>query len=100
MRFDWDAEKANANLAKHGISFDEVTELFSRGDDCLEIYDEEHSHDEDRFIAIGPVVGRLVVVVFTEWPQDTIRLISARPATRKEIELYRQTLKSEPDDGS
>ena len=55
MDFEWDAAKAGANRERHGISFDEVRELFTRDVDYLEIYDAEHSRDEDRFIAIGPV---------------------------------------------
>ncbi len=90
MRFDWDPEKEKANLDKHGISFAEAIELFSSGVDYLEIYDEDHSQDEDRFIAIGAVAERIVLVAYTERPEDTIRVISARPATRQEIQLYRE----------
>jgi uncharacterized DUF497 family protein len=95
MRFEWDPEKEKANLEKHGLSVGEVTELFSSGVDYLEIYDEDPSQEEDRFIALGPVRGRIVVVVYADWPEDTIRVISARPATRKEIELYREILKGD-----
>ncbi len=95
MRFDWDPEKEKANFDKHGISFGEAAKLFSSGVDYLEIYDEDHSQDEDRFIAIGPVAGRIVLVVYTEWPEGTIRVISARPATRKEIQLYRESMKGD-----
>jgi uncharacterized DUF497 family protein len=98
MRFDWNPEKAKANLEKHGVSFEEAIEIFSSAVDYLEIYDEEHSQDEDRFIAIGPVAGRIVVVVFAEWPEDTIRVISARRATPREIQLYRGSMKGEQDD--
>jgi hypothetical protein len=90
MRFDWDPEKEKANLEKHGVSFEDAVALFSSREDYLEIYDESHSQDEDRFIAIGPATGRIIVVVYAEWPEDTIRLISARPATRKELQLYRE----------
>ncbi|HVR73957.1 MAG TPA: BrnT family toxin [Planctomycetota bacterium] len=90
MRFAWDREKEKANIDKHGISFDKAAELFSSGTDYLEIYDKDHSQHEDRFTAIGPVAGRIVVVVYTEWPEDTIRVISARPANRREIRLYRK----------
>jgi len=98
MRFDWDPDKAKANLDKHGVSFQEAIEIFSSGGDYLEIYDEDHSQDEDRFIAIGSVAGRIVVVVFAEWLEDTIRVISARRATRQEIRLYRESMKGERDD--
>ena len=90
MRFDWDPEKEKSNLDKHGISFGEAIELFSSGVDYLEVYDEGHSQEEDRFIAIGPVAGRIVLVAYSQRPEDTIRVISARLATRQEIQLYRE----------
>jgi uncharacterized DUF497 family protein len=98
MRFAWDPDKAKANLDKHGVSFQEAIKLLSSGSDYLEIYDKDHSQDEDRFVAIGPVAGRIVVVVFAEWPEDTVRVISARRATRQEVQLYRESMKGEPDD--
>lgn len=95
MRFDWDPKKETANLEKHGISFAEATALFSGGEDYLEIYDEDHSQDEDRFIAIGPVAGRVILVVYAERPYEAIRVISARPASRQEIQLYQARMKGE-----
>ena len=90
MGVEWDPEKERANLDKHGVSFGEAATLFSSDGDYLEVYDEEHSQDEDRFIAVGPVAGRIVVVVYTTSAEDMIRLISARPATRREIKLFRE----------
>ena len=90
MDFEWDAVKEHANKERHGISFDEVIELFQRGIDFLEMYDAEHSGDEDRFIAIGPVRGGVVVVVYTERQENTIRIISARLATTSETRLFRR----------
>ena len=87
MRFEWDPHKDEANQRKHGLSFDEATELFAGGDDFLEIYDEEHSDEEDRFIAIGPIRAGVVVVVYTERQDDVIRIVSARKATTKELRL-------------
>ena len=63
MRFDWDPEKEKANNEKHGVSFEDAGTLFSSGEDYLEIHDESHSQDEDRFIATGPAAGRIIVVV-------------------------------------
>ena len=90
--FEWDPEKDRINQDKHGLSFDEVTELFTRDVDVLEIHDEDHSDEEERFIAIGPVGDEVVVVVYTERNDDVIRIVSARRATKKEIELYQKTL--------
>jgi len=89
MRFEWDPAKNRANQAKHGISFEEASELFSGGGDYLEIYDEVHSTDEDRFIAVGPIARGIVVVVFTERLEDLVRILSARMATRNEQDHYR-----------
>jgi len=88
MDFEWDAAKERANRERHGISFDEVRELFTSDGDYLEIYDFEHSRDEDRFIAIGPVRRGLVVVVFTERHEETVRIISARRATISEAQFF------------
>jgi uncharacterized DUF497 family protein len=57
---------------------------FAGGTDYLEIYDEEHSQDEDRFIAVGSVRRGVILVVFTEWDADVVRIISARVATADE----------------
>jgi uncharacterized DUF497 family protein len=54
----------------------------------LEIYDQEHSGEEDRFIAIGPVRRSIVLVVYTDRGEDVIRLISARRATSQEARLF------------
>ena len=88
MNFEWDPAKDKANQERHGVSFDEASELFTGGDDYLEIYDEEHSHDEDRFIAIGPIRRGLVLVVWTERAEDVVRIISARWATPQEKVLF------------
>ena len=90
MRFEWDPKKDRANWEKHGLSFDEVTELFASGSDFLEIYDEEHSDEEDRFIAIGPIRGGVVAVVYTEPQDDLLRIVSARKATKREAVLFRR----------
>lgn len=89
VRVVWDEDKDLANRRRHGVSFDEAKELFTSGVDYLEIFDESHSDAEDRFIAIGPVTGGLLLVVWTDRDEDTIRIISARWATVGERALYR-----------
>ena len=85
LQFEWDDEKDRANRKKHGISFETASYVF-RDEYFIEMYDFEHSVDEDRYIAIG-MVGDLLFVVFTE-RSDAIRLISARLATESERRLY------------
>ncbi len=85
MKFEWDEDKNTINKEKHKISFETAAYVF---DDpyYIEMFDFEHSVDEDRYIAIGKV-GDIVFVVFTE-RKDTIRMISARLATNVERSLY------------
>ena len=90
MKFEWDVGKEETNRKRHGISFNEATELFTSGVDYIEIYDAEHSYEEDRFIAIGLVRRGLIVVVYTERQEDVIRIISARLATTSESGLFRR----------
>ncbi|MBL9025140.1 MAG: BrnT family toxin [Myxococcales bacterium] len=88
MEVTWDPAKNDSNIEKYGISFNEAAELFRSGVDYFEIFDEAHSVDEDRFLAIGPISRGLVLVVHTEQNEDTIRIISARWATKVERELF------------
>ncbi len=85
MKFEWDEDKNTINKEKHKISFETAAYVF---DDpyYIEMFDFEHSVDEDRYIAIGKV-GDVLFVAFTE-RKDTIRLISARLATNAERSLY------------
>ena len=91
MRFEWDAIKASANLAKHGVSFDEAMEAFY-DPNAVERYDELHSIDEKRFTIIGLSSRRLLHVAYTEPGDDAVRLISARKATGTERELYERRI--------
>ncbi len=84
----WDDAKNLANQTKHGVSFNEASELFASGD-YLEVFDTAHSELEERFIAIGPIDRGIVLVVWTERDEETIRIISARFATKREQRLYR-----------
>ncbi|MBP3505555.1 MAG: BrnT family toxin [Lachnospiraceae bacterium] len=85
MKFEWDEDKNTINKEKHKISFETAVHVFN-DPEYIEIYDFEHSVDEERYIAIG-MVGKILFVVFTE-RKDAIRLISARIATETERRLY------------
>ena len=89
MQFEWDAEKAASNLKKHGVSFQEAATAF--GDPfSATIADPDHSEDEDRYVLLGQTYqGRLVVVVHTD-REETVRIISARLASRRERNSYEQ----------
>jgi uncharacterized DUF497 family protein len=90
LGFEWDERKARTNLAKHDVSFEEATTVF--GDPVsLTIPDPAHSQAEDRFILLGRSHRRrLLVVVHTE-RGDNIRIISARPASRRERQDYEES---------
>ena len=92
LTFEWDDQKARANARKHGVSFADASTVF--GDPLsLTIPDPEHSQAEDRWITLGAArTGKLLVVVFTE-RGDNIRIISARPASRRERRDYEQSPK-------
>jgi hypothetical protein len=89
MRFSWDGAKAMLNVAKHGVSFHEAATVF--GDALAITYpDPDHSIGEERYVTFGhSVSGRVLVVAHVE-RHDTLRLISARPATRRERKLYEE----------
>jgi uncharacterized protein len=88
---EWDKDKARSNLQKHGVSFVEgITTL----DDpfSITIDDPKHSIGEARFLTIGYSNRyRMLVVSYTE-RNETVRLISARPATPQERRMYEQNL--------
>ncbi len=90
MRFEWDSKKDRANRERRGLSFQEAAELFGAGVTYLTIYDDEHSDQEDRFIAIGPIKRGVIVVAYTERDDDVIRIFSARMATKKERQRLEQ----------
>ena len=87
MQFEWDAEKAQRNLAKHGVSFDEAATVF--GDPlAVTIHDPNHSHQEPRFLTTGlSNRGRLIIVAHTD-REERVRIINAREATASERSQY------------
>ena len=89
MRFLWDQNKNLANIKKHKISFEEAKTVFF-DDTARLIPDPEHSVSEERFIILGITNKlRLLVVVHTyKEDNDTIRIISARKATKSESKYY------------
>ena len=85
MQFEWDADKAALNLKKHGVRFETAARVFN-DENRIEFFDSEHSVDEERYNTIG-MVDHILFVVYTE-RNSRVRLISARPANRKERSLY------------
>ena len=91
MDFEWDDPKAAANAEKHGVIFEEAQTAF---DDplFLAFVDPDHSIDERRYILLAESnLGRLLVVSYTE-RAESLRIISAREATKKERKAYEEDL--------
>ena len=89
MKIEWNPEKAKSNLKKHGISFEEAATALSDPMAASGV-DPDHSITEERYVTFGvSEKGRLAVVSHTE-KHETIRIISARKASKGEKELYEE----------
>jgi len=87
LDFEWDEQKALTNKKKHGVSFEEAATVF--GDPlALTIPDPEHSEDEEHFVTMGTSAARRLLVVVAVDRDDKTRIISARPASRRERKDY------------
>ena len=87
MDFEWNTNKAESNLRKHGVSFQEAASVF--GDDLgITVYDPDHSKDEDRYITIGWSDRRRLLIVSHTDREERIRIISARALTPSERKDY------------
>ena len=88
LRFEWDSQKAVANLRKHAIPFEEAVSVFS-DEHALLLTDPDHSEAEDRFILLGLSADlRTLVVCHCYRQEEVIRIFSARRATKREREQY------------
>jgi uncharacterized DUF497 family protein len=89
LKFEWDDKKAISNLKKHGISFEEASTVF--GDWlAIKIEDPLHSDDENRLIIIGKSEYLNTLVVVHVERSEAIRIVSARPATKNEQNIYEE----------
>jgi uncharacterized protein len=89
LQFTWDPQKATSNLRKHKVGFPEAATAFA-DPQSLTIPDPDHSVGEERFVLIGQSERRRLVVVAHVERGDLIRIISARPATRRERKTYEE----------
>ena len=89
MKFEWDKNKADKNLGKHRISFDEAKTIF---DDPLyvDFYDVDHSAEEERYLIVGRSNRERLLIVSYPEREDSIRIISAREVTKSEREAYEE----------
>lgn len=86
MQFEWDAAKNRSNIRKHYIDFTDAVEIFQHP--VITGIDDSEDYGEERWIGIGQIRGKIIVVVYVEQGNDTIRIISARKATNREKEYY------------
>jgi uncharacterized DUF497 family protein len=95
IEFVWDEQKNLDNIRKHGVDFRDAVRAYYdpfRQD----LFDEQHStQEETRWIFLGSVDGLVLFVVETEPSQNIVRIISARPASKKEQEVYYENRKND-----
>jgi len=90
INFEWDDKKAKSNFIKHNISFEEASTAF--GDDLsITIEDPLHSNNENRLVLIGKSISHNTLIVIHLEKTDSIRIISARKATKKEYKFYEES---------
>lgn len=90
MNFEWDEIKEQLNIAKHSVDFTEAKSVFA-DEYGLVVFDKEHSTDEERFYLLGiSDKERILLVVHCYREGDVIRIISARKATTKEKNKYKE----------
>ena len=92
MRFEWDEAKNEINIRKHGIDFADVEDMFNHP--MLTVIDNRENYREERWISLGWIQQIIGVVVYVERHEDTIRIISARKATKHEVRRYEQSIKN------
>ena len=92
MEFEWDEYKNQSNLEKHGFDFADAFRVFELP--MVIDFDDRDDYGEDRYIGIGLLSGRVVVVVYTEPDEETVRIISLRKALSYERRRYEQYLKN------
>ena len=91
MNFEWDTNKAESNLRKHGVSFQEASTVF--GDELsITVYDPDHSRNEDRYITIGLSEQRRFLLISHTEREDRIRIISARELSPRERKDYEEEI--------
>ncbi len=93
LNFDWDPAKAAENNRKHRVAFERAAQVFL-DPLAMSIFDEEHNREEERWITLGRDMNHVLLVVVHTWHQTdaeniSIRVISARRATRREADEYR-----------
>jgi len=88
IRFEWDPAKNDANQRKHGLRFEDAKPIFIWEAQRLDDLDATYPGDEARYISVGAIPEGLITVVWIAPSDDVVRIISVRPANKKERRLY------------
>jgi uncharacterized protein len=91
VNYEWDEDKNQENIRKHGFDFGDAWEIFEAP--LLEALDLRAEYGEDRWIAIGLLGNRVVVVTFTQRDEDTVRIISLRKALKHERNKFEEAIR-------
>ena len=95
--YEWDRNKNDENFRKHGVGFEDAPEVFDGR--CLTFEDRRIAYGEERYITLGHLEGRLVVIAHTPRGENT-RIISMRKANSRERKAYEERLEANrPDEG-
>ena len=89
MKYEWDEAKKQKNFAKHGLSFEDAEQVFSGP--CVPFEDDRFAYGEERFVTLGLLAGRLVVIAHAPRDEGT-RIISMRKGNRREQKIYQKRL--------
>ena len=89
--FEWDEEKKQTNLTDHGLSFEDAETVFSGP--CVTFEDARYDYGEQRFVTLGQLEGRTVVIAHTPRGENT-RIISMRKANSREQKAYKERLEA------
>jgi uncharacterized protein len=90
MDFEWDESKNRSNQKRHGLDFTEAKRLFNPS--LFVDIDDREDYGEERYVGLGLLDGRVVVVIFTQPDDDTVRVISLRKANSYERQQYGEYL--------
>ncbi|MDQ3635832.1 MAG: BrnT family toxin [Acidobacteriota bacterium] len=90
MNFEWDDDKNEKNIRNHGIDFNDAWQIFD--EPMLTEIDNRENYGEERFVGTGFLINFIVVIVFTEPKENTIRIISLRGALKYEREKFRKAI--------
>jgi uncharacterized protein len=90
MRYEWDEAKNRINITKHGLDFADAAQVLTGR--CVTFADTRFDYGEERFISLGTLAGRVVVIVHAPDGPEVTRIISMRKANRREQKIYQERL--------